>query len=174
MADAFNLDDSIAVLARTPGLLDGWLRGMPTAWVRAKDGPDTWSPYDVLGHFVHGEKTDWIPRARIILEHGDTRAFEPFDRFAQMRQTDESLDQRLDVFATLRRASLEALGEMRLTPADLLRRGHHPELGAVTLGQLLATWTAHDLNHIAQIAGVMARRYRDDVGVWRQYMAVMR
>lgn len=174
MADAFNLHDSIAVLSRTPGVVDGWLRGLPVAWIRAQDGPGTWSAYDVVGHLVHGEKTDWIPRARIILEHGDTRAFEPFDRFAQLQRADESLDQRLDDFATLRRASLEALSGMELTSADLQRRGRHPELGEVTLGQLLAAWTAHDLNHIAQIAGVMARGYRDQVGVWRQYLGVMR
>jgi uncharacterized damage-inducible protein DinB len=170
----FNLDESREILARTPRMLDGWLRGLPEVWVRAKDGPDTWSAYDVVGHLVHGEKTDWIPRARIIREYGDTRPFDPFDRFAQLQRQSESLDQRLDDFATLRRASLAALDDMALTPADLERRGHHPELGAVTLGELLAAWTAHDLNHIGQIAQVMARRYRDDVGVWRQYLGVMR
>ena len=125
-----------------------------------------------MGHLIHGEKTDWIPRARIILEHGDTRPFEPFDRFAQLQRTDESIDRRLDEFATLRRLNLEALVGMRLTPTDLQRRGRHPELGPVTLGELLATWIAHDLNHIVQIARVMARRYRDEVGVWRQYLGV--
>lgn len=173
MTHTFSLGESRAVLARTPRVLDGWLRGLPEPWVRAQDGPDTWSAYDVIGHLVHGEKTDWIPRARIILEHGDMRPFDPFDRFAQLRRQDESLDQRLDDFATGRRASLAALDEMALTPTDLERRGRHPELGAVTLGELLAAWTAHDLNHIVQISQVMARRYRDDVGVWRQYLGVM-
>ena len=173
MPDAFALDDSLAILSRTPTVLDHWLRGLPRSWIHDNEGPDTWSPYDVVGHLIHGETTDWISRAQIILEHGDTRPFEPFDRFAQLDKTDESIDQRLDEFTTLRRASLEALVGMALTPTDLQRRGHHPELGQVTLGELLATWTAHDLNHIVQIARVMARRYRDDVGVWREYLGVM-
>ncbi|MDE0831224.1 MAG: DinB family protein [Vicinamibacterales bacterium] len=162
------------VLTRTSRVLDGWLRGLPDVGTRAQDGSDTWSAYDVVGHLVHGEKTDWVPRARIILEHGDTRPFEPFDRFAQLRRQNESIDQRLDDFAALRRASLTALDEMALTPTDLERRGRHPELDAVTLGELLAAWTAYDLDHIVQISQVMARRYRDDVGVWRQYLGVMR
>ena len=174
MPEAFNLDDSLAILSRTPIVLDSWLRGLPGAWIRDDEGPDTWSPYDVVGHLIHGEKTDWIPRARIILEHGDTRPFEPFDRFAQLQQTDESIDQRLDEFTTLRHANLEALVGMALTSDDLQRRGRHPELGQVTLGELLATWTAHDLNHIVQISRVMAHRYRGHVGVWRQYLGVMR
>lgn len=174
MPDAFNLDDSLAILCRTPAVLDEWLRGLPRAWTHADEGPGTWSPYDVMGHLVHGEKTDWIPRARIILEHGDTRPFEPFDRFAQLQQTDESIDQRLDEFTTLRRHNCEALVGMALTPTDLQRPGRHPELGQVTLGQLLATWTAHDLNHIVQISRAMARRYQADVGIWHQYLGVMR
>lgn len=129
------------VLTRTSRVLDGWLRGLPDVGTRAQDGSDTWSAYDVVGHLVHGEKTDWVPRARIILEHGDTRPFEPFERFAQLRRQNESIDQRLDDFAALRRASLTALDEMALTPTDLERRGRHPELDAVTLGELLAAWT---------------------------------
>lgn len=174
MSIAFDLESARAILARTPVVLDTWLRDLPQAWLTANEGPDTWSPYDIVGHLIHGEKTDWIPRARIILEHGDSQPFEPFDRFAQLRQTDQTMVDRLEEFARLRRTNLRTLDDLRLTSTDLERRGRHPELGSVTLGQLLATWTAHDLNHVVQIARVMARRYETDVGAWRDYLGVMR
>ncbi len=174
MAEAFDLSDGIRILERTPAVLDAWLRGLPTAWTHANEGPETWSAFDVVGHLVHGEKTDWIPRARIILADGDARPLDPFDRFAQLQRTDETLDRRLDELASLRRTNLETLRGWNLSGADLDRRGHHPTLGPVTLAQLLSTWTAHDLNHVIQIARVMATRYRDAVGPWSEFLRVMR
>jgi hypothetical protein len=171
---AFELESAIAVLERTPAALDALLRGLPDSWTRSNEGADTWSAYDIVGHLVHGECTDWIPRARMILEHGEVRAFEPFDRFAQMRNREASLSERLDEFARLRRETVAALRALKLCDEDLERTGTHPELGRVTLRQLLATWTAHDLNHVHQLARVMARQYASDVGPWVQYLGVMR
>ena len=180
MADAtrtrrdFALGDATAVLARTPATLDAMLRGLPDAWIQAHEGSETWSPFDVIGHLIHGDQTDWVPRARIILEHGEARAFEKFDRFAQFDLSkNRTLDTLLDEFAVLRRASLRDLAALEITEADLDRRGTHPGLGVVTLGQLLATWVAHDLDHIVQIARVMARQYSDAVGPWRAYLRVI-
>ncbi len=171
----FDLESGIAVLERTPPTLDALLRGLPEAWVRATEGPDTWSPYDVLGHLIHGEKTDWIPRVRMILQQGERQAFVPFDRFAQFRDSrGKSLETLLDEFAALRSASLEALRGLDLTPARLQLRGRHPELGAATLGELLAAWVAHDLDHVYQISRVMAKQYRDAVGPWAAYLRVVR
>ena len=170
----FDLDDATAVLARTPAVLDAWLRGLPDAWARADEGPGTWSPFDVVGHLIHGERTDWLPRARIILAYGESRPFEPFDRFAQERESrGRTLDDLLDEFAFLRAESLDALRDLDLDHTHFGRRGTHPELGAVTLGQLLATWVAHDLGHLAQIARVMAKRYRDEIGPWAAYLPVV-
>jgi hypothetical protein len=170
----FTLAEGTAVLARTPAALDALLRDLPDGWIAAHEGGETWSPFDVMGHLIHGERTDWIPRARIILEHGDARAFDKFDRFAQFAASQgRTLGSLLDEFATLRRESLRALEAMRLSDADLDRRGRHPELGAVTLRQLLATWVAHDLDHVAQIARVLARQYADEVGPWRAYLRII-
>lgn len=164
----------LAVLQRTPSVLDALLRGLPDRLVRANEGEGTWSPFDVVGHLIHGEKTDWIPRAKIILAHGETRPFEQFDRFAQFEESNgRTLEGLLDRFADLRAQSLGELAAMNLSEADLHRRGRHPELGTVTLGQLLATWVAHDLDHVMQIARVMARPYADDVGPWRAYLRVI-
>lgn len=171
----FELKQGIAVLERTPRVLDALLRGVPDVWVRATEGPETWSPYDVVGHLIHGEKTDWIPRARIILERGEGRTFEKFDRFAQFRDSaGKTLAALLDEFAALRARNLEALRSWKLTPAQLDLRGRHPELGAVTLGQLLATWVAHDLDHVSQIVRVMAKQYAVAVGPWSAYLKVVR
>jgi hypothetical protein len=164
------VEESAALLERTPKVLDALLRGLPPEWVRATDGPGTWSAYDVVGHLNHGERTDWMVRARIILEHGQSRTFEPFDMEAQFSESgNKSMDDLLDEFSTLRASNLQALGDLRLT-----EQGMHPALGAVTLRQLLATWTAHDLAHILQISRTMARRYREEVGPWAQYLSVMR
>ena len=172
---AFRLDEAIALLERTPRILDTWLRGLPEPWLGCDEGPQTWSPLVVLGHLIHGEKTDWLPRARRILADGESRAFDPFDRFAQLRdQAGRALDAQLDEFAALRRRSLDELRALELTEADLARRGRHPELGAVTLRELLATWVAHDLDHVQQIARVMAKRYASDVGPWAAYLRVVR
>ena len=170
----FLLEDAERLLVRTPALLDGWLRGLPVAWTEAREGPGSWSPREVLGHLIHGEDTDWIPRARLILEHGAARAFEPFDRMAQVRRfAGIPIEALLGEFATRRASSLETLRGWRLTPAQLALAGLHPELGPVTLEQLLATWVTHDLTHIVQIARVMAKRYDAEVGPWKAYIGVL-
>ncbi|HEY9227868.1 MAG TPA: DinB family protein [Gemmatimonadaceae bacterium] len=170
----FDLTTGISVLQRTPWTLSTMLAGMPQAWIDASEGSETWSPYDIVGHLIHGERTDWIPRARIILAQGTDRRFAPFDRFAQFRESEgKALPELLDEFANARSESLTTLMGWALTESQLELRGEHPELGTVTLRQLLATWVAHDLGHIAQIARVMAKQYRDAVGPWRQYLPIM-
>jgi hypothetical protein len=169
-----NLPDTIALLARTPATLDVLLRDLPEPWILCNEGENTFSAYDVVGHLIHGELTDWMPRARLILEFGETRPFETFDRWAQKRASaGKSLGQLLDEFARLRSENLDALRALNLQPEDLARRGRHPGLGAVTLSQLLATWAAHDLTHLHQISRIMANRYREAVGPWTAYLGVM-
>ncbi len=171
---SFTMDDAIALLERTPKTLDSLLRGLPDDWVRSNEGGETWSPFDVIGHLIHGELTDWVPRARIILDHGEGRAFDKFDRFAQFEVSQgRTLDSLLDEFATLRRDNLAQLTALRVTEADLDRKGRHPELGPVTLRQLLSTWVAHDLDHVVQISRTLARQYTDEVGPWRAYLRVI-
>jgi hypothetical protein len=171
----FNLDEAVAVLTRTPAVLRAMLEGLPPAWVQATEGPDTWSPYVVMGHLIHCERVDWIPRARIILEQGTSHRFTPLDRTAQLRERqDRPLPELLDTFTDLRAANLQTLAGWTLTEDQLALEGEHPEFGAVTLRQLLATWVAHDLGHLVQINRVMARQYRDAVGPWRAYLSVMR
>lgn len=171
---AFELDECSVALARTPATLAALLDGLSVAAARANEGPETWSAYDVLGHLIHAERTDWIPRVRRILAHGETLAFEPFDRFAQQKErTERPLGELLATFARERTASLAALAELRLTRADLERRGKHPAFGVVTLRELLATWVVHDLGHVAQIARVLAKRHTTDVGPWRAYLPVL-
>ena len=168
------LAETIALLARTPPTLDTLLRDLPDFWTRGTEGENTWSAYDVIGHLIHGERTDWIPRTKIILEHGESRAFEPFDRFAQFRASEgKSLAQLLDEFAQLRADNLAELRALNMQPADLARRGRHPALGTVTLSQLLSCWAAHDLSHLHQLTRVMAHQYREDVGPWTAYLGVM-
>lgn len=170
----FDLTAGIAVLERTPQTLRALLAGLPPAWTDATEGPETWSPYVIVGHLIHGERTDWIPRARIILDQGAERRFTPYDRFAQFRESEgKSLADLLDELARLRAENLATLAGWHLTDAQLALRGEHPELGPVTLRQLLATWVAHDLGHVAQTARVMAKQYRDAVGPWRAYLPVM-
>ena len=170
----FDLQSGTAVLERTPVTLREMLVGLPAQWIDADEGPETWSPYVIVGHLVHGERTDWIPRARIILAQGANRRFEPFDRLAQFRESQgKSLAQLLDEFSDRRRENLQTLRRWRLTEQQLALEGEHPELGAVTLRQLLATWVAHDLGHIAQIARAMAKQYRDAIGPWRAYLTIM-
>lgn len=171
---SFDLGTAHCVLARTPPTLDSLLRGLPDAVVRATCGPGTWSAFDAVGHLIHGERTDWIPRARRILEHGPAVPFDPFDRFAQLeRDRGRALPDLLDEFASERRRSLDALESLALTPQDLSREGMHPALGRVTLGQLLATWVVHDLDHLAQVARTLAFAHRDDVGPWHAYLPVL-
>ena len=173
-ADGFNLADAITILERTPAVVSALLAGLPEAWVHATEGDGTWSPYDVIGHLIHGERTDWLPRARHILA-GETRAFEPFDRRAQFSESQgKSLGELLTTLADLRRENVSALIGMKLTESDLNRRGLHPELGEVTLGQLLATWVVHDLDHLAQVARTMAKRYGEATGPWSEYLSILR
>ena len=168
------LDDLIAVLERTPATLAALLDGLPEIWVTATEGDGTWSPFDVVGHLIHGERTDWIPRARHILA-GDSRPFEAFDREAQFSDSrDQSIGEMLATFARARRENLETLRGFSLTSEDLDRRGLHPELGEVTLGQLLATWVVHDLDHIGQVARTMAKVYDATVGPWSEYLSILR
>lgn len=172
--EGFRLDDAVAILERTPASLRAWLGGLPEVWVRATEGDGTWSPYDVMGHLIHGERTDWIPRARHILA-GETRAFEPFDRTAQFTESQgKSLGELLATFADLRRENVAVLAGMKLTDDDLGRRGLHPELGEVTLGQLLAAWVVHDLDHVAQVARTMAKVYTKATGPWSAYLSILR
>ncbi|MES2307013.1 MAG: DinB family protein [Gemmatimonadota bacterium] len=170
----FELAAGIALLERTPATLRAMLIGLPAEWVNATEGPESWSPYDILGHLVHGEQTDWIPRAAIILAQGSDRRFTVFDRFAQFRESEgKTTTDLLDEFDAHRKASLATLSGWQLTEAQLTLEGIHPEFGPVTLRQLLATWVAHDLGHIAQIARVMAKEYREAVGPWRAYLPVL-
>jgi hypothetical protein len=169
-----HLTDGVAVLERTPQTLRAMLAGLPPAWTDATEGPETWSPYVIVGHLIHGERTDWIPRARIILEQGAERRFTPYDRFAQFRESEgKSLADLLGEFARLRAENLATLTGWHLTDAQLDLTGEHPEFGAVTLRQLLATWVAHDLGHIAQTARVMAKQYRAAIGPWRAYLPIV-
>lgn len=170
----FRLDSAIAVLSRTPGVLDHWLRGLPSEWLTANEGEGTWSPFDVVGHLIDGEETDWMPRARIILGKAGHRRFEPFDMVRHIeRNRARNLESLLDKFTRLRRENLAGLEALHLTATELSRTGEHPEFGTVTLEQLLATWVAHDLGHVAQIARVMAKRYSGEVGPWRRYLPIL-
>ncbi len=172
---SFVMEEGVAILSRTPATLDALLRGLPDHWIVAHEGGETWGPFDVIGHLIHSDRTNWLPRARIILEQGEARPFDPFDRFAQFRESEgRTLASLLDEFATVRQESLRQLAALRLTDADLDRRGRHPELDAVTLRQLLATWVAHDLDHVMQISRTLARQYADEVGPWRAYLRIIR
>jgi len=169
-----NLQHTISLLARTPEVLNCLLRELPEVWTRRNEGEGTWSAYDVVGHLIHGERTDWMPRAKIILQFGETKTFEPFDRWAQARTSQgKLLSHLLDEFARLRSENLDELRALNLSTDDLGRRGRHPALGVVTLSELLATWTAHDLTHLHQISRIMAHQYRDAVGPWIAYLGVM-
>ena len=176
----FKLSEVVAILTRTPASLDALLRGLPDTWVRgsegrSKDGKDSWSAFDIVGHLIHGERTDWMSRARIILENGEARPFDPFDRLGQFKESQgKSLAQLLDEFARLRGESLAALQALNLQPEDFTRRGKHPALGVVTLSELLATWAVHDLTHLHQLSRVMAHQYRDAVGPWSAYLGVLK
>lgn len=169
-----NLQDTIALLARTPSTLNALLRDLPETWTLRNEGEKTWSAFDIVGHLIHGERTDWMPRAKMILQFGESKPFEPFDRWAQERESHgKSLAQLLDEFARLRSENLNELRALNLQPEDFARRGRHPELGVVTLSQLLATWAAHDLTHLHQISRVMAYQYREAVGPWSAYLGVL-
>ncbi len=169
-----DLQQTIALLRHTPAALDTLLRDLPESWTHRNEGEGTWSVYDVIGHLLHGERTDWIVRTRIILDQGESRFFDRFDRWAQQRESaGKSLPELLDEFARLRSENLNTLEAMNLTAADLQKRGRHPVLGVVTLSQLLASWPAHDLTHLHQISRIMAHQYREAVGPWTVFMGVM-
>ena len=169
-----NLPQTIALLARTPAALNALLRDLPESWTLRNEGENTWTPFDVVGHLIHGERTDWMPRARIILQFGEGRAFEPFDRWGQERESrGKSPEQLLDEFARLRSENLRELHALNLGQQDLEKRGRHPALGVTTLSQLLATWAVHDLTHLHQISRVMAHQYHDAVGPWSAYLGVL-
>jgi DinB superfamily len=170
----FSLAETTAVLTRTPASVDAMLRGLPDKWVRCSEGRDTWSAFDIVGHLIVGERTDWMPRVRMILQSGEARPFDPFDRFAQSKESrGKSLEQLLDDFARLRSENLMALRDLNLQKEDFTRRGRHPALGVVTLSELLATWAVHDLTHLHQLSRVMAHQYREAVGPWSAYLGVL-
>ena len=170
----FDLDEAVGVLERTPAVLQALLGGLGDGWVRGTEGADTFSPFDVVGHLIDGEETDWIPRARIILARGSSPRFEPYDRFRhRARNAGRPLESLLTEFARLRAGNLETLRSWRLTPVELELTGLHPAFGAVTLRQLLAAWVVHDLGHIAQTSRVMAKQYGDEAGPWVAYLPVL-
>ncbi|HEV8593280.1 MAG TPA: DinB family protein [Pyrinomonadaceae bacterium] len=170
----FDIERACEVLGRTPDTLAVMLGGLAEDWTQSSGQQDSWAPHDVIGHLIHGEKTDWIPRAELILAQGETRTFVPFDRFAQFSDSKEkTLAELLDEFGTVRRENLAKLRSWNLTDEMQELRGMHPELGVVTLAQLLATWVVHDLNHISQISRSMARKYADNVGPWKEYLSIL-
>lgn len=170
----FDLDQAAALLARTPETLSALLKQLQPEWTQSNEGPDSWSPYDVVGHLIHGERTDWIPRLRTILEHGESRPFDAFDRTAQFAESrGKPLEELLAELAALREQNLGTLAELKIGPGDLEKTGKHPALGRVTLKQLLATWVAHDLDHLAQVARTMAKQYAAEVGPWRAYLSIL-
>ena len=170
----FGVEKAVEVLRQTPYSLARMLEGLSDDWTASSGDRENWGPYDILGHLIHGEETDWIPRAEIILAQGENRTFVPFDRVAQFeRSKGKSLDDLLTEFAYLRNVNLETLVRWELTPEQLALTGLHPELGEVTLEQLLATWVAHDLNHVSQVARKMAVKYSDEVGPWRAYLSIL-
>jgi DinB superfamily len=169
-----DLDGARTILRRTPAVLDALLGGLPEAWVRENEGPETWSSFDVVGHLIEAEDTNWIPRLRHLLEHGESVAFTPFDRAGFVEKSrGKSLAELLEEFARARARSLRELDGLRLTPGDLGRGGKHPDFGRVTLGQLVATWAIHDLNHLGQIAQVLARQHAAAVGPWRAFLGIL-
>jgi hypothetical protein len=173
MTDGF-LHECLPILTRTPKILDCLLRGLPEPWIAATEGPGTWSPYVVVGHLIHAERTDWIPRLNMILQFGTDRPFDRFDREAQFRESQgKSLGMLLNEFEACRETSLAQLKDLDLKPAQFDLKGEHPTLGEVTVRQLLATWTAHDLAHLVQINRVMARRLKPEVGPFSQFLSVM-
>ena len=170
-----DLQLTIALLKRTPAMLNALLRDLPQQWSHANEGGETWSAFDIVAHLIHGERTDWIPRAKRILEHSESKPFESLDRLGHVREIEgKTMEQLLDEFARLRTENIEKLRALKLQPNDVERRGMHPALGVVTLSQLLATWTMHDMTHLHQLARVLAHQYREAVGPWSAYLGVMK
>jgi len=170
----YSLERSYEILDRTPAVLQALLSGLPDNWIMPNEGPETFSPYDVIGHLIHGEKTDWVVRTKMILEFGGTKTFERYDRFAQYEESKgKSLQQLLDEFIAIRNENMDWFKSLNLTEYDLDRKGMHPVLGEVTLRNLLATWVVHDLTHIAQITRVMAKQYKDEMGPWPEFFRIL-
>ena len=170
----FNIDEAIQILETTPAVLNALLRNLPEGWTDAREGPDTWSPYDIVGHLIHGEKTDWILRMQMILEEGSSKPFPDFDRQAQFRESKgKSLFQLLDQFEELRRKNIGELKRQKLSETDFSKTGLHPDFGEVTLQQLIATWVVHDLGHLRQIARVLAKQYKEEIGPLAEYLPVV-
>jgi hypothetical protein len=170
----FNKNEAIQILSRTPLVLKELLSGLPRSWIHANEGGESWSPYDIVGHLIHGEKTDWIPRMNIILDQGVNKTFQPFDRFAQFRNSgDRSLEDLLNEFTELRLANTDILRNTELGWDDLRKEGIHPAFGKVSLKELLASWVVHDLNHIGQLCRVLAFQYKREIGPWTEYMGIL-
>jgi hypothetical protein len=170
----YNIDDAIAILSRTPAVLNTLLRDLPDNWIRNNEGADTWSPYDVVGHLIHGENTDWISRLEITLSDSTDKDYTPFDRFAQLQESQgKTLSMLLDEFASIRKRNIAILLSKNITQGDLSRQAIHPKFGTVTLNQLLSTWVAHDMDHIFQIVRVIAYQYDKEVGPWKEYMRIL-
>ena len=170
----YSVEKSIEILETTPAVLKALLSGIHEDWLMNNEGPETFSPYDVIGHLIYGEKTDWVPRAKIILEFGLSKPFTPWDRFAQYEESEgKTLQQLLDEFEIVRRENMIWFKSLSLTEADLDKKGMHPQLGEVTLRHLLATWVVHDLTHIAQITRVMAKQYKEDMGPWPEFFRIL-
>ena len=171
----FDFNKSIGILQTTPSILRAWLDQLPLDWILANEGEDTWSPFDVVGHLIHGEKTDWIARAEIILSKKADKEFDPFDRFAMFEDSKgKTIHELLSEFEDLRRQNIERLRSLQITETDFDKTGLHPNLGVVTLRQLISTWVAHDLDHLGQIAEIMARQYKEEVGPWREFLGILK
>jgi hypothetical protein len=171
---AHNLEQTIILLSRTPAALDALLRNLPDVWTERNEGENTWNAFEVVGHLIHGDQTDWMARARMILEFGETRTFEAFDRGGhEPKIRGKSVEQLLDEFRRVRSENLSELRALNLRPAQLELRGRHPAFGTVTLSELLATWAVHDLTHLHQISRIMAHQYREKVGPWSRYLGVL-
>lgn len=171
----FSIEKSIEILERTPSILESYLNDLSEDWIKNNEGENTWSPYDILGHLVHGEKTDWIERLKIILSDSENKQFEPFDRFAQMHEdANRPISELLKEFRELREKNLDKLKAFKMVGLDFERKGIHPELGEVTLMQLISTWVVHDLGHIAQISRVMAKQFKSEVGPWKNYLGILK
>jgi len=169
-----DLDKTIAILTRTPAALDALLRGLPEEWTRSNEAGDSWSPFDVVGHLIYGERTDWMPRARWILTHGTEKPFKPFDRLGQMQECKgKSMDALLNEFTRARAENLAGLRALNVGPKELALTGRHPALGEVSLSELLGTWAVHDMTHLHQTSRVLAHQYRAAVGPWSQYLGVL-
>jgi len=170
----FNLKEAIEILERTPAVLTSLLSGLPDCWIFFNEGGESWSLFDIVGHLIHGEKKDWILRAETILEYGEEKPFEPFDRFAQFKGSEgKTLSDLLKEFAKLRRGNIDVLNKLNLNENDFNKKGIHPEFGKVNLKQLFSTWAVHDLSHIRQISRVMAKQYKNEIGPWEKYLPVM-